>query len=62
MTNKEYLAAIKAIEDFKASPEYIQNMIKFREEYEDYMELETHKDNCHCFRCMEEFIHSKKMS
>lgn len=51
--NKKILEKIK---NFKPSPEYIEKVLQREREYEDYMLLEKHPPECHCARCMSEFL------
>jgi hypothetical protein len=49
-------AILEAIRNWTPPPEYWEKVRKEYEDYLAYMELPKHEGNCHCARCMSEFL------
>lgn len=59
MNSSEHERRLEAIRNFKPSEEYIQKLKEWCKGYDEYMKQEVHEGNCHCARCMSEFMEIK---
>jgi hypothetical protein len=58
-SNDRHQRLIEAIRNYKPSEEDRKRFIEWMEDFNAYMKQEEHDDNCHCARCMSEFLKYK---